>query len=276
MNRPNFLRIWPALLLRLLPLRIGQSAYYRLFRARSRQFPDLFRRAPLRLAPRLRMDLVAGDECHGVIAFTGVYELALTRLVVREAKSKGGLLVDVGANFGYYSLLWAGQGSECRVMAFEASPRVFRGLQHNIETNQLSSRVEPNFLAVSDREEVLRFEEAPAGETGSGRVATGGGLEVAATTLDRALHHVGEVAILKIDAEGHDFSVLCGAKDAFRRRVFRHVFWEATLSDFETPRGKEFCRIARESGYEWAPMDARSGGQQIFHAARRDEEGAEP
>ncbi len=268
MNRGKLFRGWPAFVLRALPKRVAQPAYYRLFRAHSAQFPELFQGALLRFAPSVRMDLVPGDECHGDIAFTGVYELELTRFVVREAKMNGGLFVDVGANFGYYSLLWAGQGEKCRVMAFEASPRVFQGLSHNIEINDLSRRVTTSSQAVSDREGRLRFTEAPVGETGSGRVAVDGGLEVSATTLDHALERINEVAILKIDAEGHDFSVLCGAREAFRRRVFRHVFWEACPQDFETTYGKEFCQMARESGYEWAPLNARAQGQQIFHAAR--------
>lgn len=273
-NGPRRFWGWPALLLRLLPKRLAQSVYYRLFRPRAACFPDLFRRAPLGFAPGMRMDLVPGDECHGVIAFTGVYELALTRFVVQEARGRGGVLVDVGANFGYYSLLWAGQGAGCRAMAFEASPQVFPGLLNNVQTNPLSGRVKAHFQAISDREGVLPFQEAPPGETGSGRLAVGGKVEVAATTLDRVLARINEVAILKIDAEGHDFAVLCGARDALRRRVFRHIFWEAFPSDFDHPQGREFCRIAAESGYEWAPMDARACGQQIIHAALREGERA--
>lgn len=209
-----------------------------------------------------------GDECHGVIAFTGIYGLALTRLIVREARLHGGLLVDVGANFGYYSLLWTGQGNACRAMAFEASPGVFRGLVRNVAANGLSDRVDARFCAVSDSEGVRRFQPSSGDETGSGRVSSDGEVEVPAMTLDRALAEFSEVSVLKVDAEGHDFAILCGAENAFRRGIFRHVFWEASTEDSGNPDVRRFADIARASGYRCTPLDPRARGVTIFHATR--------
>jgi hypothetical protein len=52
------------------------------------------------------MQLLRGDSISESIAFTGLRELALTRNLAALAK-KGGQFVEVGANMGYFSLLWA-------------------------------------------------------------------------------------------------------------------------------------------------------------------------
>ena len=109
--------------LRLLPESFRESAYYRLFHTKHDSYRSLFERASLTLAPTIAMfDLVVGDVISGNIAFTGAYEFSLSHRVADLARD-GGALVDVGANMGYFSLLWAGQNSNARAIAFEASPR---------------------------------------------------------------------------------------------------------------------------------------------------------
>ena len=96
----------------------------------------------LHFAPQMRMNLVAGDCISDPIAFTGVYELAFTRVLVEIARKPGGLLVDVGANLGYFSLLWAAQRADNQAIAFEASPRNVPLLVDNLEANGLGGRVQ--------------------------------------------------------------------------------------------------------------------------------------
>ena len=66
------------LLLRLAPLWLRTKLYYHFYRGKN-WHADLFHGAPLEFAPSARMDLHPSDEGHGEIAFTGCYELALTR-----------------------------------------------------------------------------------------------------------------------------------------------------------------------------------------------------
>lgn len=82
------------------------------------------------------MELVPGDHISDIIAFTGVYEMSLTKRVVDLAR-QGGVLVDVGANLGYFPLLWAALNRENKCFAFEASPRNIPLLNRNISRNSL-------------------------------------------------------------------------------------------------------------------------------------------
>ena len=66
----------------------------------------------------------------------------------RECCANGGLMLDVGANFGYYSLLAASQGR--RVVAWEPVP-VFRAfLELGVRLNNFSHLVHVRAAAVSN------------------------------------------------------------------------------------------------------------------------------
>jgi len=215
------------------------------------------------------MDLLPGDECHGVIAHTGLYELQLTRRLLREAK-RAGLLVDVGANFGYYSLLWAGQRLDCSAMAFEPSPSVFSALCKNISKNHFSERIQAFPFAVEQNASSVRFLPAPPGQTGWGHVvvAQEGSVSVPSTTLDQELKGIEEVNVLKIDAEGEDFHVLLGAEECLRRRVFRNIFWEASADQLGAADARRFYKLAGECGYFLSQLNPHAHGVTIFEAHR--------
>ncbi len=65
--------------------------------------------------------------------------------------------VDVGANYGFYSLLAAHWNPKLRVVAFEPVPLIFERLQHNIGLNQVQARVDAYSLALSDASGAARL-----------------------------------------------------------------------------------------------------------------------
>ena len=97
-NRPLFLRLAPD--------RLRLSMWSRFYSSKQNSWLPLYKSAALRHAPRVGMELIPGDAISDCIAFTGVYELGLTRRVVELARD-GGTFIDIGANLGYFTLLWA-------------------------------------------------------------------------------------------------------------------------------------------------------------------------
>ena len=96
------------------PLWLREKLYYRFLSQKAYEYPHLFDSASLEFAQKGKLKLEPRDVGHKVIAFCGFYELELTRKIVELAK-QGGLFVDVGANYGYFSCLWAASNSEsCR------------------------------------------------------------------------------------------------------------------------------------------------------------------
>ena len=111
------------------------------------------------------MTVLPGDVISDYIAFTGAYELALSRRVV-ELATRGGIMIDVGANLGYFSLLWASQRPDNRVIAFEASPRNVRLLDQNVRTNAFESRIRIVPCAAAATPGRLAFDVGPDDQTG--------------------------------------------------------------------------------------------------------------
>ncbi len=179
----------------------------------------------------IRMDLSVADVGHQSIMLGGFYELALTKFISKQAKS-GGLLVDVGANYGYYSLLWAAQNPQNKVIAFEASPQNIPALTYNIEKNNLSPAITIMPKAVCDYSGSIHFacmnEEGQTGWGGISAQKNGTDIVVPCVTLDEYCHqnNITQIDFLKIDVEGADTMVLRGAKKLLHQKRIKVIAFE--------------------------------------------------
>jgi FkbM family methyltransferase len=93
-----------------------------------------------------RMDVRFPDTIQSFIYFFGVWEPAITAYLT-HALEPGDVVIDIGANVGYHSLLAShllGPGGE--VHAIEASPHVFQLLTQNLALNR-ANNVTPHHAA---------------------------------------------------------------------------------------------------------------------------------
>ena len=151
-------------------------------------------------------------------------EIALARYMIREI-SKGDIYLDVGAHYGYFSLL-ASQlvGEKGAVISIEASPVTYRVLSKNAKkTKNISSY---NY-AVSDKEQKMTFFEFPNlySEYNSLFIGQYEGEEwfqkykpkeisIQAIKLDDFLKNQKIVpSFIKIDVEGAEYVVLKGTEN---------------------------------------------------------------
>ena len=141
-----------------------------------------------------------------------------------------GLVVDVGANTGFYALLAACASPKARVLAFEPYWPVFEVLVRNLDANACGRRIEAVPLALSRREGTATL-YVPTQE--HGLMETSSSLEasfktvhseaqaIRTATLDGFLagHRRGRdrVTLIKVDVEGHDTAVLEGARRTVAR-----------------------------------------------------------
>ena len=244
------------------PLGLRMILFHRLGRwwigKRSTRYAALFQDAPLAFRSGLRMTLNPDCLIHQSIAFTGCYELSLSRRLLRHAR-QGGVLVDVGANYGYFALLWAAQRPGNRVFAFEAGPRNHRPLQHNVSRNKLDDRITVFNLAASREPGVLAFEQGPQDQTGWGGLSlepTTGSVLVQVVRLDDVLPADPFIDVLKIDTEGADAWVLQGAERLLRDRRVGTIFFEENPARAEalgSSRG-EAVRYLSGRGYVCRPL----------------------
>lgn len=257
-------------LLRATPLAWRVPLYYRLYRSRAFRDPRLYEAAPLASAPGVRMRLQPGDEMHDSIAFTGLYEFPLTRLLQREVQ-RGGLLVDVGANYGYFSLLWAAASPANRVVAIEASPRNLPALRHNVESNAFTDRIRIEACAAGRENGTLTFDPGPQEQTGWGGAASAGAngtVQVPARRLDEILAGEESIAVLKIDVEGAEPWVLEGASALLREKRVQKIFFEVNKPRLAALGLKPDAsqQLLRSAGYAITPLDDPSSDVAEFFA----------
>lgn len=156
--------------------------------------------------------------------FIGIYEPVETRLMQRCLKT-GDTLVDVGGNWGYFTLVAGGllRGGG-RIVTFEPDPRLLPVLQGNVKQNGFH-HVTVLPVAASDQEGTLEFSgfteaggnsglSSAFGEKRSGdRVFT-----TRARPLDTVFAEleIGRAAFLKMDIEGAEGVALRGLAQSLR------------------------------------------------------------
>jgi FkbM family methyltransferase len=140
-------------------------------------------------------------------------------------------MLDVGANLGYFSLLWASVNPNNRVVAFEASPRNVPLLRRNVERNSCGQQVQIAALAVGKEHGTVAFELGPDDQTGWGGIAlaaSANAVTVEVVRIDDFIAEIEEdIALLKIDIEGADTWALIGCERLLRARRIREIWFEA-------------------------------------------------
>ncbi len=207
---------------------LRMAAYDRLYG--GKRFPDplLYRQAKLRYAPGVKMELLPGDIISKCIACTGVYELPLTRRVT-ELGRKGGTFIDVGANLGYFSLLWAAAKPGNKCIAFEPSPRNIDILRRNVSRNGFESQIDVITAAAGRASGRLRFDPGPVEQTGWGGFAdreAPGTIEVDVVRIDQVVPADAPIAMLKVDIEGADAWAIMGCEQLFLAKMVQEIWFE--------------------------------------------------
>ncbi len=151
------------------------------------------------------------------------FERPLPRVFRNAVLQSAGLIVDVGANTGLYSLI-AGRCGRA-VMAFEPVPAIREILQRNVDANRLERAITVMSAALSDRDGCgTLFLPDPS----HGLIETSASLDaefqahaytiaVMTTSLDRLVDAATKAGVIKIDAEGHEAAVLRGAAGVIER-----------------------------------------------------------
>lgn len=166
---------------------------------------------PLRLRPQYR---AVGEDCEPTVF-----------AALKSGANAGGVVLDVGANIGMYSLLmarWVGESGH--VYAFEPAPEPLQALREHVSLNDLSDRIEVIGQAVSDASgEATFYAHASNGENSlnpdyAKRVSVAEAVRVPVTTIDEFCRDR-EIrpTLLKIDIEGFEFHALHGAAETLSK-----------------------------------------------------------
>lgn len=248
------------LILRLSPSRLQFWLLHRYYLPRRERWLPLYENAALRDAPGVCMHLIPGDVLSDRIAFAGhFFEHALSRRVIELGRA-GGVMVDVGANLGYFSLLWASRHPANRVVAFEAAARNVETLRANVSRNGMEDRISIIPCAAAAEAGVVRFDPGPEQQRGWGGISmaeTASSYEVKAVRVDEIVPEDTAVALLKVDTEGADTLVLMGCERLLKKGRIGEIWYEENWARREAlgiPAG-EAQRYLESMGYRVRALD---------------------
>jgi FkbM family methyltransferase len=207
------------------------------------------------------------DQIMREVCLTGRYEPQETTLL-QQILRPGMTFVDVGANWGYFTLCAAHLvGGSGRVVSIEVDPRACRTLRANINRNKLES-VTVIEMAASDAAGVLQLHEyeGAANEFGNfgliraeATVSSRRQFDVAASPVDDVLERAGidQIDLLKMDIEGAEGRALTGLRRALGDRRIKFLLLEVHpqyLRDQGTSVERVFADL-RSHGYRAWKID---------------------
>ena len=165
----------------------------------------------------------------------GEYETNIIRKIIEP----GMTVIDIGANFGYFSLLLSGLvGESGKVFAFEPDPSAFKLLSRNIKENGIKNVFLIN-KALSDRtgHTKLYLDKDNQGEMSLSLDNVDkpcGCVYVETITLDSYFARLNEkIDFIKMDVQGAEGMVIDGAKEILNKHKPKILFefWPRGLNN---------------------------------------------
>ena len=204
-------------------MRLPRSIAARIFAAQTSPVYMGDERLLARVLGEYRMFVCASDLGFAThILMDGVWEYPITKFVVDTIKP-GMVTVDVGANFGYYTLLMADLARPSGIcVALEPNPDIVPFLRDSVAVNGLASQCRVHSVAVGRAAGEARM-TAPRREPKNGSLHRGPELPndaihtVAVRSLDEVLAGEPRVDFIKIDAEGSEADIIEGMKHTLRQ-----------------------------------------------------------
>jgi FkbM family methyltransferase len=253
----SIIRIGVDARLRYLPLSMATADWYAdQIKRRPAIFADLNFQVQHRLPAGMQMNLGIVDVIERTLLTTGQWDPIIEQ-TLRGCLKPGDVMLDVGANIGYFSLLGSQLvGPAGRVVSFEPSIRALSKLTTHLCINRCNN-VTVCSQAMGEIAGTEHLNWAPSSNIGGSTIARGipsqGQSEpIAVRRLDEVCEQMQLVpSFVKLDVEGFELYALRGARETLR---LHHPIVVCELTnDFLEDHGQsgaEMLRFMRELGYE--------------------------
>jgi FkbM family methyltransferase len=214
------------------------------------------------------IECLRDEHIGSALARIGIYDLAVTEALARLI-DVGETAIDAGANIGYMTSLMAWRaGSSGRVLSFEPNPAVLDRLQRNVgrwESNPGFAPIRVAAVALSDADGHASLRATANFDLAMGTASlTEYSAEEAAFSWEVETHRLdryigkGSIGMLKLDVEGHELSVMKGARTAFESGRIRDVL----LEERDTGPSRKLDYLV-EHGFEIFNLDERLLGLRV-------------
>ena len=186
----------------------------------------------------VKFELHIEDWIQQNIYFLGAYERAELNLLNRLL-SEESVFVDIGANFGLYSLVASQKITNSgKVICFEPFPKNYAALKKNISLNSKSNIISEN-IALGDKKDELSLYYQPneknLGIVSANFMENSKTIEVDVMSLDEYVNENGidKIDFIKIDVEGFENQVIVGMKktlELFSPMILIEIFDEGSIN----------------------------------------------
>ena len=193
------------------------------------------------------MNSVGGTDLVVRLMVENNFERPLPDVFYKTVENYRGLVLDVGASSGVYSILACLAHSDTRVEAFEPFPRAAQVLRDNVALNGLGERVHVNDDALSDKTCTAPL-YIP--DQNHGLLDTSCSLQAefqpAKRSIEASVKRLDDIklpdapTIMKIDVEGHEAECLEGARGTIAKH--RPIIFVEILPRADMQKLDSFCR----------------------------------
>lgn len=194
------------------------------------------------------------------LSINGVYEEFETEIVKKIIK-KGDVVIDVGANIGYYTLIFAKLvGQEGKVFAFEPEPTNFNILKKNVKINEYENVILIN-KAVSNKtgKMTLDLDEINKGGHSISKNNSEKTIEIESTKLDDYFKtYDGNINFIKLDIEGAEVEAIKGMSETIEKNEEVNIMAEynpLSLSNLGS-NSEEYFKSLMKFGFKIYDLDA--------------------
>ena len=145
---------------------------------------------------------------------------------------KGMSVVDIGANIGYYTILFSKWvGSEGKVFSFEPDPENFKLLLNNISANQCKNVIaEQKAISNNSGTDLLYLDKENLGDHRTFRVLENDAgrkrVKIETIKFDSFLNSNQKIDLVKMDIQGSEMRALEGMKETIKRNKEMLIFTE--------------------------------------------------
>lgn len=162
-------------------------------------------------ADNVSFNLRANDWITRIMLMEGDYEKGSTGLAKRLLE-KGGLFIDIGANFGLFTCTVAAGNHSVKAIPVEPNYQMIGSLIDNIKLNGLEGRVMVFNAAISNQIQCVSMIQPATNNLGATATKAGatGLLSILSCPLDFLFreNNIEVAELIKIDIEGNEFEIL--------------------------------------------------------------------
>jgi len=203
------------------------------------------------------------------LSINGIYGVLETNIIKNEIND-GDVVIDLGANIGYYTLLLAKQvGPNGKVFAFEPESSNFQLLQQNIHENNYENVVsERKVVSDSNNSVNLWVGQKSSGANRIYEPKKSGNQEFKTTKVDSIQldeyfsnsPYANKINFIKMDIEGAEFKALQGMKSILKKNQNLTILTEFAVTSLEDAgcNPDEFLKFFLDEKFEIFVIDESS------------------